>query len=40
MNLDNGDYKVVSTTMDYNTIKLYLDNIKQMLNDIACIQVC
>ena len=23
--------------MDYNTIKLYLDNIKQMLNDIACI---
>lgn len=37
MNLDNGDYKVVSTTMDYNTIKLYLDNIKQMLNDIACI---
>ena len=33
MNLDNGDYKVVSTTMDYNTIKLYLDNIKQMLND-------
>lgn len=37
MNLDNGDYKVVSTMMDYNTIKLYLDNMKQMLNDIACI---
>lgn len=37
MNLDNGDYKMVSTTMDYNTIKLYLDNIKQMLSDIACI---
>ena len=23
--------------MDYNTIKLYLDNVKQFLNDIACI---
>lgn len=23
--------------MDYNTIKLYLDNLKQMLNDISCI---
>ena len=22
--------------MDYNTIKLYLDNLKQMLNDVAC----
>ena len=37
LNLDNGDYKVVSTMMDYNTIKLYLDNVKQFLNDIACI---
>jgi hypothetical protein len=37
LNLDNGDYKVVSTMMDYNTIKLYLDNVKQMLNDIACV---
>lgn len=36
LNLDNGDYKVVSTTMDYNTIKLYLDNMKNMLDDIAC----
>lgn len=36
LNLDNGDYKVVSTTMDYQTIKLYLDNMKGMLNDIAC----
>jgi len=36
MNLDNGDFKVVSTEMDYNTIKLYLDNMKSMLNDIAC----
>lgn len=37
LNLDNGDYKVVSTMMDYNTIKLYLDNVKQFLNDIACV---
>lgn len=37
LNLDAGDYKVVSTVMDFNTIKLYLDNIKQMLNDISCI---
>lgn len=36
LNLDNGDYKVVSTSMDYNTIKLYLDNMKNMLDDIAC----
>jgi hypothetical protein len=37
LNLDNGDFKTVSTMMDYNTIKLYLDNVKQFLNDIACI---
>lgn len=37
LNLDTGDYKVVSASMDYNTIKLYLDNLKQMLNDISCI---
>lgn len=37
LNLDNGDYKVVSTMMDYQTIKLYLDNIKEMINQIACI---
>lgn len=37
LNLDAGDYKVVSASMDYNTIKLYLDNLKQMLNDISCI---
>ncbi len=37
MNLDNGDYKVVSTMMDFNTIQLYLNNVKQMLNDISCI---
>lgn len=35
LNMDNGEYKVVSTVMDYQTIKLYLDNVKQFLNDIA-----
>jgi SPP1 family phage portal protein len=38
LNLDNGsDYKVVSTQMDYNTIKLYLDNVKEMINQIGCV---
>lgn len=37
LNLDNGDFKVVATEMDYNTIKLYLDNMKQMLADISCL---
>lgn len=37
LNLDNGDYKVVSTMMDYNTIKIYLDNIKEMINQVGCI---
>ena len=37
LNLDVGDFKMVNANMDYNTIKLYLDNLKQMLNDIACI---
>lgn len=37
MNLDVGDFKYANCNIDYNTIKLYLDNLKQMLNDIACI---
>lgn len=37
MNLDSGDYKVESTMMDYQTIKVYIDNLKQMLMDISCI---
>ena len=37
LNLDNGDFKYVSCTIDYNTVKVYLDNLKQMLNDISCI---
>lgn len=38
LNLDQGsDYKVVSTMMDYNTIKLYLDNVKEFLNQVSCV---
>lgn len=37
LNMDNGEFKYASCNMDYNSIKLYLDNLKQMLNDIACI---
>ncbi|HHU74780.1 MAG TPA: phage portal protein, partial [Clostridiales bacterium] len=33
---DNGDYKTVSTMMDYQTIKLYLDNIKEMISQVGC----
>lgn len=37
LNLENGsDYKTVSTMMDYNTIKLYLDNVKEMINQVGC----
>ena len=36
LNLDVGDFKYASCNMDYNTIKLYLDNLKQFLNDVAC----
>jgi SPP1 family phage portal protein len=37
MNLDVGDFKYANCNIDYNTIKLYLDNMKQFLNDISCI---
>ena len=37
LDLDVGDFKYASCNMDYNTIKLYLDNLKQFLNDVACI---
>lgn len=37
LNLDNGDFKYANCNIDYNTVKLYLDNLKQMLNDISCI---
>ena len=36
LNLDSGDFKYANCQIDTNTIKLYLDNLKQMLNDIAC----
>ncbi|MCD8398663.1 MAG: phage portal protein [Lachnospiraceae bacterium] len=37
LNLDNGTFEYANCQLDYQTIKLYLDNLKQMLNDIACI---
>lgn len=37
LNLDAGDFKYANCEIDYNTVKLYLDNIKQFLNDISCI---
>lgn len=37
LNLDNGDFKYVNCNIDYNTVKLYIDNLKQMLMDISCI---
>ncbi len=37
LNLDVGDMSYLTCSLDYNTIKLYLDNMKQMLNDISCI---
>src|SRR5699024_3240079 len=36
LNLDGGEYKVVSTMMDYQTIKLYLDNVKELINMVGC----
>lgn len=36
MNLDVGDFKYANCSLDYNSIKLYLDNMKQFLNDVAC----
>lgn len=35
LNLDTGDFKYSNCNIDYNTIKLYLDNMKQFLNDVA-----
>jgi len=37
LNLDVGDFKYANCNVDYNTIKLYLDNMKQFLNDVASI---
>mgnify|MGYP001047510238 FL=1 len=37
LNLDVGDFKYANCNIDYNTIKLYLDNMKQFLNDVASI---
>lgn len=38
LNMENGgDYKVVATTMDYNNIKFYIESLKTMINEVACI---
>lgn len=38
LNLEGGgDFKIVSTTMDYNNIKFYIQSLKTMINEVACI---
>lgn len=38
LNLEGGgDFKVVSTQMDYQNIKFYVESLKTMINEIACI---
>ena len=32
-----GDFKVVSTMMDYENIKFYIESLKTMINELACI---
>ena len=36
LNLDVGDFKYANCQMDYNTISLYLDQMKKWLSDVAC----
>ena len=36
LNLDVGDFKYANCQMDYNTINLYLDQMKKWLSDVAC----
>ena len=36
LNLDVGDFKYANCQMDYNTIGLYLDEMKKWLADVAC----
>lgn len=38
LNMENGgDFKVVSTTMDYNNIKYYVESLRTMINEIGCV---
>lgn len=38
LNLEGGgDFKVVATTMDYNNIKFYVQSLKTMINEVACV---
>ena len=36
LNLDVGNFQYANCQMDYNTINLYLDNMKKWLADVAC----
>lgn len=36
LNLDVGRFEYANCQMDYNTINLYLDNMKKWLSDVAC----
>lgn len=38
LNLEGGgDFKIVATQMDYENIKFYIESLKTMINEIACI---
>ena len=38
LNLEGGgDFRVVSTVMDYQNIKFYIESLKTMINELACI---
>lgn len=38
LNLEGGgDFKVVATSMDYQNIKFYIESLKTMINELACI---
>lgn len=38
LNMENGgDFKVVSTVMDYENIKFYIESLRTMINEIGCI---
>lgn len=38
LNMENGgDFKYVAATMDYNNIKFYIESLRTMINEVACI---
>lgn len=36
LNMDNGNFDFKNATMDYNSIKLYLEQMRTYLNDVSC----